>query len=224
MKTLVAAAILLTILMPGGAPAFAHRLDEYLQATLISIEKDRIEAQIRLTPGVAVLPFVLAKIDTNGDGVILEAEQRAYTAQVLRDLSFTMDGDRLPLHLVSAKFPKVAEMKEGLGEIQIEFDADLPRGGSNRRLVFENHHQGRIGAYLVNCLTPRDPDIRIMSQTRNYQQSVYELDYVQSGAWQEPPFSGWLSAGVWFGMALVLIVRFGVAASPLRRLRSHHSR
>jgi hypothetical protein len=71
--------------------------------------------------------------------------------------------------------------KEGLGEIQIEFSATLPRGGPNRRLVLENRHQRRIAAYLVNCLVPRDPDIRIVAQDRNEQQSVYRLDYVQAG-------------------------------------------
>jgi hypothetical protein len=57
--------------------------------------------------------------------------------------------------------------KEGLGEIQIEFSATLPRGGPNRRLVLENRHQRRIAACLVNCLVPRDPDIRIVAQDRN---------------------------------------------------------
>ena len=60
MKTRLAAAV--GILLFVGAPASAHRLDEYLQATTISVEKDRVQAQIRLTPGVTVLPLVLAKI------------------------------------------------------------------------------------------------------------------------------------------------------------------
>ena len=48
-------------------------------------------------------------------------------------------------------------MKEGLGEIHIEFSCRLaPRAVRNRRLVFENHHQSRISAYLVNCLVPHD--------------------------------------------------------------------
>ena len=74
----------------------AHRLDEYLQATTISVERDRVQAQIRLTPGVAVFPSVLAGIDTNADQVVSESEQRAYAEAVLRDLSFTVDGT--PLH------------------------------------------------------------------------------------------------------------------------------
>ena len=158
------------------------------------MEKDRVQAQIRLTPGVAVFPIVLASIDTDADGVISEAEQRAYAERVLRDLSLTIDGDRLRLRLVSSKFATIEEMKEGRGEIRLEFNADLPRGGPNRRLIFENHHQSRIAAYLVNCLVPRDPDIRITAQNRNYQQSFYQLDYVQAGVRSSPLSFAWWSA------------------------------
>lgn len=179
MKTRLAAAGVILLLV--GTPAAAHRLDEYLQATTISVEKDRVQAQIRLTPGVAVFPMVLANIDTDADGVISEAEQRAYAERVLRDLSLTIDGDHLRLRLVSLKFAKTEEMRKGLGDIELEFNADVPRGGPNRRLIFKNRHQRRIAAYLVNCLVPRDPDIRVTAQNRNYQQSFYQLDYVQAG-------------------------------------------
>lgn len=197
------------ILLLAGTTASAHRLDEYLQATTISVERDRVQAQVRLTPGVAVFPMVLADIDTNADGVISEAEQRAYAERVLGDLSLTIDGDRLQLRLVSLKFAKIEEMKEGGGEIQLEFDADVSSGGPNRRLIFENRHQSRIAAYLVNCLVPRDPDIRITAQNRNYQQSFYQLDYIQadvrsgSSAW-------WSSSRRWLG-ATVLLLFAGVA-------------
>jgi hypothetical protein len=178
-------------------PASAHRLDEYLQATLFSVEKDRVQAEMRLIPGVAVSSFVLASMDTNSDGAISEAERRAYADRVLRDVSLTMDGDVLRPRLISVEFPEVQEMKEGLGEIRIEFSVDLPRGGGNRRLVFENHHQGRIGAYLVNVLVPRDRDIRVVAQNRNEQQSFYQLDYVQAGVASE----GW----GWLGMVGLLL-------------------
>src|ERR1700730_19028692 len=89
-KFVVTVAILLSL----GAVAFAHRLDEYLQATIISVEKDHIQASMRLIPGVAVSSVVLASIDTNWDGVISEAEQRTYAERVLRALSLTGDGKR----------------------------------------------------------------------------------------------------------------------------------
>ena len=40
---------LTVLLMP--LPAGAHRLDEYLQATRVGIERDRVSIDIDLTPG-----------------------------------------------------------------------------------------------------------------------------------------------------------------------------
>lgn len=204
MKTRLAAAGAILLLV--GTPAYAHRLDEYLQATTISVEKDRVQAQIRLTPGVAVFPLVLANIDTDADGVISETEQRAYAERVLGDLSLTIDGDRMQLRLVSLKFAKIEEMKEGRGEIQLEFDADVSSGGPNRRLIFENRHQSGIAAYLVNCLVPRDPGIRITAQNRNYQQSLYQVDYMQDDVRSGPQSSAWWSSSWgWLGGAALLL-------------------
>src|SRR6516162_3979158 len=152
MKRRPVAAVAILLLL--GAPASAHRLDEYLQATLISLEKDRVQVFMRLIPGVAVSSIVLSSVDTNADGNISDTERRAYAEHVLRDLSLSVDGYILRPRLVSVDFPEVEEMKEGLGEMQIKFTADLPNGSPNRRFVFENHHQDRIAAYMVNCLVP----------------------------------------------------------------------
>jgi hypothetical protein len=216
MKTRLA--VTCAILFFVGTSASAHRLDEYLQATTISVEKDRVQAQIRLTPGVTVFPTVLAIIDTDGDGVISEAEQRTYTGWVLGDLSLTIDGDRLQLRLVSSKFASIEEMKEGRGEIQLEVEADVSSGGPNRKLVFENQHQSRIAAYLVNCLVPRDPDIRITAQNRNYEQSFYQLDYVQTDVRSHSPAAWWTSSWGPLGAAAVLV--FGGFSFMRRRARA----
>lgn len=178
MKRWVLAALILV------GPISAHRLDEYLQGTILSVDKDRMEAQITLTPGVAVFPAVIADIDTNGDGTISDAEQRAYAARVLGDLSIAIDGEPLTPRLYSMQFPSIVDMREGRGEIQIQFDAALPRGGPNRKLTIGNHHESRIAVYQVNSLVPKDPDIRIIAQKRNYTQSSYELDYAQASAAQ----------------------------------------
>jgi hypothetical protein len=196
----VAAAIFLCL----GAPASAHRLDEYLQATIMSLEKDRVQASMRLTPGVAVSSLVLAGIDTNSDGVISQTEQRVYAERVLRDVSLSMNGRVLRPQLISAEFPRVEEMREGVGEIRIEFSADLPTSGPNRRLIFENRHQGRIAAYLVNCLVPGDRDIKVVAQNRNQQQSFYQLDYVQAGA-SSNILPGWQDERGWLGLAALLL-------------------
>jgi hypothetical protein len=207
-----------TILLLVGTPASAHRLDEYLQATTISLEKDLVQAQIRLTPGVAVFAKVLSNIDTDADGVISEAEQRAYAERVLGDLSLTIDGDRLRLGLVSMKFAKIEDMKEGVGEIQLEFAADVSSGGPNRRLIFENKHQSRIAAYLVNCLVPSDPDIRITAQDRNYQQSFYQVDYVQGDGRAGRQSSAWWSSS-WGWTAAAALFLFAAFTFVWRRAR-----
>lgn len=195
-----AAALLLSLVIPASA----HRLDEYLQATLISVAKNHIQVSMRLIPGVAVSSAVIASIDSNADGVISASEQQAYAQRVLNDLSLTADGNRLTPKLVSIAFPEIEQMKQGLGEIQIEFVAALPPGGSDRKFTLENHHQNQISVYLVNCLVPHDHDIQIVAQNRNPQQSFYELNYTQSAAAASvqgsSSFRGWI--GNWMSSAM----------------------
>jgi hypothetical protein len=191
----------ISILLFLGVSASAHRLDEYLQATIISVERDRVQASMRLVPGVAVSNFVLKAIDANADGVISQSEQRAYAERVLRDVSLRIDGDILSPRLMSVEFLGIEEMQEGLGEIRIEFSADLPRNGPHRRLTFENRHQRGIAAYLVNCLVSHERDITLVAQSRNQQQSFYQLDYVQAGF-----TSRTLAERGWLGIAGLLLV------------------
>ena len=171
----IAAAILLSL----PATASAHRLDEYLQATLLSVESERVEVSVRLVPGVAVSSAVIANIDVNGDGTFSEAEQQTYALRVSRDLSLGIDNQTLALRLVSASFPAPSEIKQGLGEIDLQLTADLRGGGADHRLRFDNHFQSNSSVYLVNCLVPRDRNISIGAQTRNENQSSYQLDFVQ---------------------------------------------
>jgi hypothetical protein len=192
------------ILMLSRAPAFAHRLDEYLQATIVEIEKHRVRLEVTLTPGVAVSEFVIQTIDTDGDGTISTSERQAYAARVLEDLTLTIDGRRLAPRATPVQFPALSEIREGRGEIQIEVSADLPRGGRDRKLVLVNRHLIPIAAYEVNCLLPGDQRVRIGAQKRNYSQSDYELDYEET----DEPY-GITSALIWLiPVALFVTARF----------------
>ncbi len=219
------AGLITALLLVTGSAAFAHRLDEYLLGTILSIGKGHVEVEMTLTPGVAVFPKLISKIDTDGDGTISEAEQRAYAAWVLRDLSLTVDGLRVKPRLASVEFPAMEEMKEGRGEIQLDVDADLPAGGRNRTLRLENRHQSAIAAYQVNCLVPRDPRIRIAAQKRNYTQSVYELNYEETdvrpdlrGLW--PAGLGWASPIAGLAALLGLVAWAGWRAAVRGRSRT----
>jgi hypothetical protein len=180
MNTRLFSAALLVLSL--GVPAWAHRVDEYLQATMISVETDRIQVSMRMVPGIAVAAAVIASIDMNGDGVIADAEGQAYAERVLDNLSLTVDGTRVSPRLLASSFPTIDALRAGVGQISLAFMAPLPRSPAHRTLVFENHHQHHMAAYLVNCLVPRDRKIRIMAQIRNQDQSFYRLDFVQDGS------------------------------------------
>ena len=108
-------------------------------------------------------------------------------------------------------------MKEGLGDIQMVFATNVPGGGRERKLVFENRHMRPISAYLVNCLAPRDTDIQIAGQTRNYEQWLYEVAYSLGGVRASPLSLAWWSGGGWFGfVGLLLLVRLGLLAGKPR--------
>ena len=79
------------LLLAAAGVASAHRLDEYLQAILISVDKEHVQGSMRLIPGVSVASSVIANIDTNNDGVISRSEERAYAERVLADLSLRID-------------------------------------------------------------------------------------------------------------------------------------
>ena len=197
MKTRIA---VVAMLLAIATPAHAHRLDEYLQATLISLGKDRVRVELRLTPGVAVFPRVLAAIDLNRDGVISDVEQRAYVSRVLGDVSLAIDDVRLPLRVTSTSFASIAEMREGLGDIEIDLDAVVPRGSDSRTLSFENHHLSGISVYLANGLVPTDTSIRVARQHRSYDQASFQLDYSQ-GVYAAPQS---LADDAWSGFGSVV--------------------
>src|ERR1051325_11079697 len=128
--------------------AAAHRLDEYLQATLSGVTRDGVDVEIHLTPGVAMLPVLMAVIDQDRDGRISSGEERAYVGRVAREVELRVDGVPAPLSMVESKFPAIDAIREGLGTIRIK----LRSARSGHRLRFENRHLPQVSAYLVNCL------------------------------------------------------------------------
>jgi hypothetical protein len=208
-RTAALALVALALLL--GKTASAHRIDEYLQATLLSVQADRVQASMRLIPGILVAPSVIAAIDTNGDGVLSEAEERAYAQRVLGDLSITIDGKSVQPKLISWSFPQPAQMRDGIGEIHIEYRVELPSGGPHRTLVLANHHLSRTSVYLMNVLVPQDRNIHLLAQKRNEQQSLYELDYQQMAAADARSGTAWSGVRVWLnGVQFLSLFHLGM--------------
>jgi hypothetical protein len=173
---------LAAVLLFCTTAAYAHRIDEYLQATLLSLDATGAHASMRLIPGTQVADTVIATIDSNHDGAFSYAEKLAYAQRVLRDLFVSVDGVPATPQLRSYTIPDPAQLHDGLGEIHIDYDIALAPGGPHRALVIENHHRNTGSVYLVNATVPDDPGLRITAQKRNPSQSVYELDFDQAGA------------------------------------------
>jgi len=155
------------------ASASAHRLDEYLQATLIGVTRDGIDVEMQLTPGVSMLPSLMAVIDQNHDGRISSEEARSYVDRVARDVELRVDDAPAVLLLVESSFPDVAAMREGLGTIRLK----LRTQRTGHKIRFENRHLPRFSVYLVNCLAAPADGLLVDRQQRDDSQRSLAFEY-----------------------------------------------
>ena len=206
----LASSLLLAIGLAGGASA--HRLDEYLQATLIGVTRDGVDVEIGLTPGVAVLPAVMAAIDRNRDGRISPEEERAYAGDVLTDVELEVDGKPVPLRLIDSRFPTVQAMREGLGTIRLNLRAD--RAGHELR--FENRHLPRVSVYLVNCLASQGKSLLVGRPERDQAQRSIRFAY----SFAEPP--GTFPKPGWLVQTAFWLAVIGMLAAGRLALRRFH--
>ena len=156
----------------------AHRLDEYLQATRISIELERIGVEMSLTPGAAVADNVFAGIDHDHSGTISSAEAAAYARLVIASLTLSVDGRPSVLTLDEYSFPQLADMRNGEGIIRLRASAKITKASIGpHRLAFANTYRSDIGVYLINALMPTDGRVRITGQSRDTLQNEFKMDY-----------------------------------------------
>jgi len=200
MWPIVCAAML--VVLGCSRDASAHRLDEYLQATRVDIEPDRISIEIDLTPGATIADAVLGWIDTNRDGAISTSEADAYVRDVLRDVSLDVDATRTSLTVVSREFPSWEAVRLGTASIRVRAAASVRSLSSGRhRVAIVNAHHAAESVYLANALVPSDHRIRIAAQRRDQLQRALTIEYDVAGAWTR---AGWLaSAAIMLGCIVV---------------------
>ena len=198
--------LLLAMSLVGGAAA--HRLDEYLQATLIGVTRDGVDVEIHLTPGVAMLPVLMAVIDQDRDGRISSGEARAYVGRVVREVELRVDGVPAPLSLIESNFPTLEAMREGLGTIRMR----LHTVRSGHELRFENRHLPQVSAYLVNCLAAPSDGLVVRRQQRDEAQRSIEFEY-SFGAGSVPgPRSAWIALEPFWPAAIGMLLVARMAA------------
>ena len=156
----------------------AHRLDEYLQAARLSIEIDRIELQLELTPGVAVVDAILPDLDRDRDGRMSAGERSAYVRDVTKGVTLEVDGHPLEAHPVASTFPDVAALRTGEGTIRVRWAATLPELSAGAHTVFfKNGHRRDVSVYLANALAPANRRIAITAQRRDAAQRELRIAY-----------------------------------------------
>jgi len=126
------------LLLLLATEAWAHRLDEYLQATRVSVATNRIELSIDLTPGVAIADQLLVVIDQDRDGRVSAEEGVAYALGVLKDIRIGLDEKALTLSLVDVSFPALDKVSGGLGVIRIKASAPVELGVGRHALRLQN--------------------------------------------------------------------------------------
>jgi len=174
-KTLLAIA---GVLLVVARSASAHRLDEYLQATRLSISSNEVGIELDLTPGVDIAPLIFALINTDHDGRISPSEAERYANQVVREIAIEIDGRRSQLGVLRYEFPSFQEMSAGEGTIRIYARAIWRGSAGAHYLVYQNNYKTDLGVYLVNVLRPGTPAIEITEQRRDRFQRGMNLAFV----------------------------------------------
>ena len=100
-----------------------------------------------------------------------------------------VDGDRIALTLDRVEVPSTAEMRHGLGTIQVRASGDVaPRMSFRRHLHFQNNHHAESSVYLVNALVPADRG-SASSARRDTKQRNVRIEYSVTPHW--PKYLYW---------------------------------
>ena len=171
--------IALTLVLVAGRSTSAHRMDEYLQATRLSIDAERLQIALDLTPGIAVAERVVSDVDNDANKMISAGEAQIYYGRVLSAIAVELDGRPLVLELSEGTLPDVDAMRRGEGTIRIHATAPLAQlGEGTHHLRYRNSHHSDIGVYLANVLVPSSDRVSITRQQRDVEQRELTVEYV----------------------------------------------
>jgi hypothetical protein len=203
-RRIPAVSVLLLLALPASPSA--HRLDEYLQASRVSLARDRVTLELDVTPGANLASRVAALVDRDGDGRISPVEAEAYGRGAVRELRVEIDRRPVPLTLMRVEASSIEEMNEGMGGVRILAVGRLhePLAGGQHQVYVRNDHHPDSSVYLVNALVPETRDVVLVAQTRDVHQREIHLDYEVARVW--PARLGWLTVGV-SGLAVLIVVR-----------------
>ena len=170
-------------LLAFPAVTSAHPLDQYLQATYITVAPAQIVVELDLSPGVLVAPETLAALDTDGDQQISDAEGRAYAETIVRNVALQVDGLAMTLTITKVETPTYLAYQAGYGTMRIFTAAPLAPGlTGTHSIAFANNNAPTGATYQVNTFIESGAAITLGKQNRNESQQTIAVDYTIGGA------------------------------------------
>lgn len=160
--------------MPTGV--FAHRLDEVLLTSQVSIEPTRIVIDVYVTPGVLVARQFLENLDPLGDGVN-DTDLDAFAAALLRRFTLWSDGVQLKPMVVAADAAPTADLLEGTGAVHVSVEAGSDGAAGQHFVEIANLYEPGVSIYLANAMLPPSDRVAIHAQTRDERQQRLRVDY-----------------------------------------------
>jgi hypothetical protein len=174
-------------------PAHAHPRDELEQASYIGITAAAVTVELNLTPGDQIAPNFATL-----------AEKPNYPQRVLSELTISLDGISLPLHLVTCELPEREALRRGEKSIRLSLQAPLAALSSGKHtLCYQNRHVPITvkSGYIATTLTGTE-DLRIGQQTHDATQQTLTVEFEVHGRGQP------LGAGI-LGALLALCGGYG---------------
>ncbi|MGC4106735.1 MAG: hypothetical protein QM753_10355 [Thermomicrobiales bacterium] len=174
-----------SILTPTAT--MAHPLDVYLMGSYVTVTPTQVEVEVDATPGVLLAPDVLSQIDTNGDGILSDAESRAYVQTIVDALQLSVDGTPLTLSITKIEMPSYLNIQAGYGLIRISTNADLPAStttdGATASLSYVNGFTPTGAMYQVNTFTSTTSNtpIDLGTQHRSDDQASLDVQFAIGG-------------------------------------------
>ena len=172
--TLVGAALstLATIGAPQG-PKQLYQLDS------IEVYRNGVDLDWYVMPGADLAADAFDRIDANRDGVISEAEGKAYARRAFRDITLTVDGKPRTLLVRHVSISDRKQMLTGAGSIDYLVYVVLPERLGRHTLVFENRHRRAESRFTTATLNDKaDTSVRILNPRLSAGGARLELTYV----------------------------------------------
>jgi hypothetical protein len=156
--------------------AFAHPMDECLQAAYLKLGPDSLELELDLTPGERVAPQLLGLIDQNKNGNLDQPEVQRYAESVLEDLSLNVDEQPQTLRLETVITPDTNTFLAGGGTIKVNARANLTDVAGSHTFAFRNAHAPVKSGYLANVFV-QSAEVKIFEQKRDVTQQDFRVRY-----------------------------------------------